>query len=687
MMNKKKKPMPTVAKKHNESKNEQPLYTMTLDLKILDHLGINLYSNASAVLSEAVANSWDAEASEVKIVTDADSIVIEDDGIGMNVSQINKRFLNVGYDKWKAEGSTSPKKKRRFMGRKGIGKLALFSIANVIEVDTRHGSKGNRFRMTVSDIRRSIERKEPYHPTPLQSTRRKTGTTIRLSQLKKRRTAHGEQALRRRLARRFSIIGYKDKEGNSFDVIVNGVPIGPLDRDDLRALEFLWEFSDQPKIDINDVPELKNRFCIPNLVSELEHPEWRIGGWIGAVPRPRTLRSSESGSLHGIVVLARGRLIQENILDTLGFNRILNSYLTGFVEADFLDVEGQADIATSDRQRIVEDDERYESLVDFLRKTLLSISDQWTDLRNKTRLNEALQTRPALMNWIDSLPSGQREPAKKLIGLIGGIELEEEEQREDLFRSGVAAFERLRLREASHLLAEDPILTPERLLPLLSDMSALEGALYCEIVKSHLDVLKAFEGLIDVDAREKVLQKHLFDNLWLLDPGWERATGDARLEETFLKEFEKARQNLNKSERQARFDIRYRRNAGHHIIVELKKASRTLEFTDLQKQGGLYKTILRKCLAIHGDENPLISLVFVVGKPIAHVGMTSSEVDAILATLNARIVTYEKLIGQSRNAYQTYLDRSKEFDRIAAILGPRLSITSNVEATATPSKQ
>jgi hypothetical protein len=666
-------------------KKTQALYTMTLDLKVLDHLGINLYSNASAVLSEAVANSWDADASKVEIDTGDDSIVIKDDGVGMTLEQVNGRFLNVGYDKWKSEGIRS-RKHRRFMGRKGIGKLALFSIANIVEVDTRRGSETNCFRMTVSDIRRSIELGKPYHPTPLKGSRKKAGTTIRLSQLKKRRTAQGEQALRRRLARRFSVIGYKDQKGNTFDVFVDGVPIGPEDRDDLRAVEFLWEFSDEERINASDAPGLKDRFLASNLVDATQDPEWRVGGWIGTAPRPQILRSNDSGSLHGIVVLARGRLIQENILDTLGFSRILNSYLTGRVEADFLDVEGKDDIATSDRQRIVEDDERYERLVEFLRKMLLSISDQWTDLRNETRGKEALQKRPAFANWIQSLPSGQRKPAQKLIGLIEGIELEDENQREDLFRSGVAAFERLRLREASHLLAEESVLTPEKLLPLLSDMSSLESALYRDIVRSHLDVLKAFEGLVDTDAREKVLQRHLFDNLWLLDPGWERATADPRLEESFLKEFEKARKRLSQKERGARFDIRYRRNAGHHIIVELKKASRVLRLTELQEQGGLYKNILRKCLAAHGDESPLISLVFVVGRPTVHEGILPGEADSILTTLNARVVTYEKLIAQATNAYQDYLDRSREFDRLVSILEPGPGASSDAAPTDASSK-
>jgi hypothetical protein len=38
--------------------NDKDLYKMTVDLNVLDHLGINLYSNIATVLTEAVTNAW-----------------------------------------------------------------------------------------------------------------------------------------------------------------------------------------------------------------------------------------------------------------------------------------------------------------------------------------------------------------------------------------------------------------------------------------------------------------------------------------------------------------------------------------------------------------------------------------------------------------------------------------------------
>lgn len=68
-------------------------FIMSLSLNVLNHLGINLYSNIPAVLSEIVANSWDADATRVDITISDDEIVIKDDGCGMSAEDINNKFL------------------------------------------------------------------------------------------------------------------------------------------------------------------------------------------------------------------------------------------------------------------------------------------------------------------------------------------------------------------------------------------------------------------------------------------------------------------------------------------------------------------------------------------------------------------------------------------------------------------
>jgi hypothetical protein len=642
---------------------------MQLDLRVLDHLGLRLYSNAAAVLSEAVANAWDADAKNVRIKIDADRIEIEDDGVGMSLTDINDRFLYVGYDKRQKEGAKSPGG-RPFMGRKGIGKLALFSIAEVVEVATRKGKETHSFHMDTAGIKAAISRSEEYKPKPMTGAAPAKGTRISLTSLKKKRTSQTVSALRKRIARRFSIIGFTSPTGDSFSVYINGTIISPNDRDDLQAIEFLWEFGSSPSIPATSCPNLKKRFLLPNSPSVI-HPEWAVKGWLGTASRPKKLSSDDAGLMNGLIVIARGRLIQENILDKLGFNMLLGNYITGQIEADFLDTEVDDDIATSDRQRLMEDDDRYVALRDFLRKTLVSISDDWTKLRNEARGKEAVDDNPALGEWIAELPVGQRDAARRTLGVILGVELESDDDRKDLYRSGMLAFERLRLRDASHTLGELPILTAEKLLPILSDLSSLEGSMYRDIVRARLDVISKFEDLVDADAKEKVLQGHLFENLWLLDPGWERAAGSERIEQTLKKDYDVFSPTLTDEESRGRLDIRYKTNAGEHIIVELKRAGRPMKLTDLQEQGQKYRTALAKCLKLAGVENPLISIVFVLGNPIAEEEETYLPTDYVgktLQPLNARIAYYDQLIASARSAYAEYLDRSKKLDRIEKVL-------------------
>lgn len=110
-------------------------YEMTISLQIVEHLGLNLYSNTSAVISEAVANAWDADAKTVEITLEKDCITIKDDGCGMDTDDINNKYLTVGYQKRHLVPIT-PMLNRKVMGRKGIGKLSLLSIAETITIRT-----------------------------------------------------------------------------------------------------------------------------------------------------------------------------------------------------------------------------------------------------------------------------------------------------------------------------------------------------------------------------------------------------------------------------------------------------------------------------------------------------------------------------------------------------------------------
>ena len=244
--------------------SDRPQYEMTLSLNVLRHLGFGLYSNIAAVLSEAVANSWDADAERVRIAIDATNgkVVIEDDGHGMTVEDANRKYLVVGYERRKTEGRT-PILDRPVMGRKGIGKLSLFSIARTVEVlSVRNGEK-HGFVMDSDDIEERIRDggEAQYYPRAVEpgTVDLDRGTRIVLTNMKRRLQWTG-RPLRRRLARRFTVIGPHDR----FEIELDGHPIAIEDRDYQDKLQYIWTFGDKG---------IESRDAAKNL----EHSEGRSG--------------------------------------------------------------------------------------------------------------------------------------------------------------------------------------------------------------------------------------------------------------------------------------------------------------------------------------------------------------------------------------------------------------------------
>ena len=275
------------------TKPGSPRYRMTISLNVLDHLGLNLYSNVPSVLSEAVANSWDADATLVEIILDKDdqTIVIRDNGCGMDLNDVNEKFLMVGYQRRSGEEVETTKYKRHVMGRKGIGKLSLFSIADTVEVQSakKVGSTKdkNAFVLRTNDIKKATLEKNDYYPTPIEPTIQE-GTTVSISDLRKQITAQTATALRKRLARRFSIIG----KAHKFDVKINDKPIGVEDRDYFQKIEYLWTIGEDTKQYKDQCTNVKETNAISGAIDSSLGFEAK--GWVGTFDEQKSIEEGNN---------------------------------------------------------------------------------------------------------------------------------------------------------------------------------------------------------------------------------------------------------------------------------------------------------------------------------------------------------------------------------------------------------
>ena len=642
-----------------------PLYRMQLSLNVLEHLGINLYSNVPSVLSEAVANSWDADAEAVAIRFDKakDTIVIQDDGVGMTREHVNQRFLLVGYRRRDAQpGDTA--KGRAPMGRKGIGKLSLFSIANEIIVETIRDEERSAFRMRLEDIRAAIKDGHgTYKPEALDIYRMDfdKGTRLTLRQVKKRQTISTVEGLRKRLARRFSVIG----PANDFEIVINERPIVPEDRGYYDKLQYIWTYGDQ-----SSTLELSSQVKKSEARTDtFGDPPITITGWLGTVFESRQLKDDFGENLNRIAIFVRGKIAQEDILSEFTERGVYASYIIGELRVDALDSDDEDDSATSSRQKIVEDDTRYIALKTFLAAELKHLQGRWSELRKEAGVKSAIEI-PEVKAWIDSLPRDYASKAKTWLGRIHRINVDDVSERRHLIKHAVLAFEFYRWNCNIDRLEEISDVNLDTAIMMFQQLDNLEANLYGQIVQQRITVIRTLRDKVEDNAKEAAIQRYIFDHLWLLDPSWERVEASEHMETQVGNLFAEIEAELTAAERAGRIDIQYRKTAGQNVIIELKRPDRIVSVHDLGKQIGKYRSGMLKILDEAGTPHEPVEFVCVLGRPPREWadGGGKKVVREVLAAQDARYVNYGELLENAFQSYGDYLRKSKDLGPLNGVI-------------------
>ena len=646
-----------------------PKYQMTLSLNILRHLGLGLYSNVAAVLSEVVANSWDADAAHVWILIDPDQdkVVIEDDGHGMTVDDANKKYLYVGYERRKTAPRTALYD-RPVMGRKGIGKLSLFSIARTVRVETIADGEKHGFVMDAVKIEEKIAdgSEGEYHPSPVPTDEidLACGTRIILTNMKRQLQWTGRY-LRRRLARRFSIIGPE----HDFEIELDGKPITATDREYQDKVQYIWTYGDLGRRVADTAKKLDQQEQRSGTVGE--DLDLEINGWIGTVAKAGHLKDSETNeSINRIVVMVRGKLAQEDILEEFSEGGLYTKYMLGEIHADFLDLDDQDDIATTSRQKLIEEDPRYQALKDKLQVELKHVQKRWTALRRREGTEQALM-HPVIKKWFEALSPDQRVAAKQLFGRINELPIDDESGKRQLFISGILAFESLKFRQILHRLEAISTENLDVLQEVFIQLDDLEASAYYQIVKDRLEVIRKFTGFVDDNALEQAMQEHLYRHLWLLDPSWERATRTEHMERRMETALESVCDSLTEEQRRARVDVKYSTTGNKHVIIELKRAARVLNEADISQQLKKYYSAAHKVLKDSNRVTDEVEILCLLGKLLREwkdVDGAESRFRDSLRPYNSRIVMYDELIDNAMRAYQDYLDREKEAGRVYRLI-------------------
>lgn len=363
--------------------------------------GKQLYSNVGSAIAELVANGLDAKAKNVyisiNIINKRKAIVeILDDGIGMSVDDIKNNYIKIGHNKRKGKDS------EKFLGRKGIGKLAALYLSDCFIISTKiKNNTASTWKLdvsTTSDEQRPelVQVKEEL-PTNLTCDKKwqcqENGTYIYLENVDfKRFGSRAFESLECKLSNYYlyddlsakiyiNIFEDESQRGN-FKEIEKRIAYNNMVCIYSDNINFFSKVKNNTyEIPFEDKLGNKNKYQgtteIINFSDILDEQQikgtyegisYELKGWVGihcsidkevAENNDNRYIKNQYYNPNQLRVYVRNKLGMSNMLEHLGITRAFANYIEGEVIFDILDDDSLEDIATAGRQDFDTQDDRF----------------------------------------------------------------------------------------------------------------------------------------------------------------------------------------------------------------------------------------------------------------------------------------------------------------------------------------
>ena len=377
-------------------------YRLSIDPRILELLGPNLYTNIYYVLAELIANAYDADAHNVYVISNPDNITIEDDGSGMSYAEGDvNRFLNVaGISRTGDSDDLSLNLKRKKMGRKGVGKLAALSVSEEVKVMTIKNDEKSGFILSRHP---KGEYLQPIPDNEVSLSMVKGNGTSIIMMWPQYRLNKTLASVRRNLIKIFPLINE--------DFVIHIIRDGREEKIDaiddtyasqLCALITLGSgFAALADKVPNTYPEIRKEIVstrdtyvepitMKNNKGEEKEYSLRIEGWIGTYETTRGRKVDILDFPDNFISLYANKKMGEfNILPRVGQNKLNESYVVGQLHCDLFELSELPDMALSNRQGYKTDDPRYVLVERYVRDILLAqilaMRTRYTDEKNKAK--------------------------------------------------------------------------------------------------------------------------------------------------------------------------------------------------------------------------------------------------------------------------------------------------------------
>ena len=696
---------------------------MTISRLTVDKLGMKLYDKVSAVIAELIANSYDADATEVKVyapmgeylatknqgqlIDKGHSIVVEDNGIGMTPEEVNEFYLVVGAERRADEkrGDTSGIYKRKVMGRKGVGKLAPFGVCQKVEIITSGGERANGndennkstkgYRTAHLFLERSeilTDTHNPYFPSvgPQDGIiKQNRGTLIRLTIFDRRRVPDIND-FGRQLARRFGvespcwsvklIDSLKTQEDDAHSRVVGEFSVEKMDNTEILLGEdhetngtsnYLAKGPDSKKMD-----DMRAGF-------EYEGKFYPVTGWVAYSKHPY-----KDDLMAGVRIYCRGKIAAQTSIFNMkaGFTGEydIRSYLIGELHADWLDES--EDLIQTDRQDILWSHELGQEFEKWGQK-LVKIIGNITRQPKRKKAWELFEERSNIQDRINKafpseMQSQLRENTTNIAMSIAQTSREDELQDQEYVESIISLSLLMgphitldkKLREAAES-KEDPLSV---ITGILKTARIAELASFGRIADDRIRVIKRIELLKDDPATiESAFQSLISEAPWLINPQWAPITSNQSFSslKSAFKIFYKSRtgedlelENFTQLTKRPDFVLSSQDNAIQ--IIEIKRPDHSLKNGEMDRII-TYVDLMRDFLDKAGNEDfkrlyPEFHVTLVCDSISSLTGAQKAAFNGYTNDKTLNYITWEVFLLRTRKMHENFLKEAERQKQDAA---------------------
>jgi hypothetical protein len=484
---------------------------------LVEQLGAQLYPSATATVAELISNAWDADAENVWVtipfgeswMPDSEIVVI-DDGTGMSHDAARDAYLVVGRRRRLETGSDQTESGRQLHGRKGIGKLAAFGTARILECATLRDGELTSFRLDYDAIRKLkpdedyvVEDAQDDSPPVNPETGKPLahGTRIRLTELWLKRALSEDQFMRS-MSRRFAIAQ------SEMQVVING-----------RSLE-RFDIPVQFKFPRDAVPDDGVSVADDGWGEEDIGDGERVRWWLGFTEKPL-----DEDALRGVSILARGKMAQRPFMFARAQGvegQLGQEYLVGEVEADWLDsgTGVEDDLIQSNRDQLQLEDPRVDRLMEWGRKRL-----NWAlRTRQRMRADQAMAgftVSEEVKQLLEPFTPQERTAFERIAKIASELPEATASSVTELMRSVVDAQADRVVRELMEEIAQEDDVFQERMWSLVQKFGLIDARRNLTIIEARLGTIRKLKEAIETGAREvPEIHQIIKADTWLLDPRW-----------------------------------------------------------------------------------------------------------------------------------------------------------------------